>query len=342
MFIGVVDSRRAPLAQYQTDFSLAIGRGRRDNDASARHRRSIAGRAASGAGRAQGRVRRRAGRWWARSATCRTRGRRCRRSCWPASTRSIASSLPCDTLDAQWRLGVPAASLDRARRRVVLSDGDEVAYDRLILATGSRARRWPGAGARSGGGARAPRPRRRARAASRVRRAAARRDRGRGLHRLRGRPDRAQAGPRRHADRHRRDADAAARPGARRLVRRAAPRRTASTCASGPGSPHCSATAASRRSSSPTASASPPTSWSSASARSRTRSGSPAAGCELDPGLECDATLTAAGDPDILGAGDIVSWPHPLADGEAIRIEHWTVAAEQGQLAGRNALRVAG
>ena len=61
-------------------------------------------------------------------------------------------------------------------------------------------------------------------------------------------------------------------------------------------------------------------------------------GLQLDPGVACDATLTAIGDPDILGAGDIVSWPHPLADGDAIRIEHWTVAAEQGQLAGRNAL----
>ena len=48
--------------------------------------------------------------------------------------------LPCDTLDAEWRLGVPAASLDRGRRRVVLADGEEVAYDRLILATGSRPR----------------------------------------------------------------------------------------------------------------------------------------------------------------------------------------------------------
>ena len=61
-------------------------------------------------------------------------------------------------------------------------------------------------------------------------------------------------------------------------------------------------------------------------------------GLQLNPGLECDATLTAVGDPDILGAGDIVSWPHPLADGDAIRIEHWTVAAEQGQQAGRNVL----
>ena len=61
-------------------------------------------------------------------------------------------------------------------------------------------------------------------------------------------------------------------------------------------------------------------------------------GLQLSPGLECDATLTAVGDPDILGAGDIVSWPHPLAGGDAIRIEHWTVAAEQGQQAGRNVL----
>jgi NADPH-dependent 2,4-dienoyl-CoA reductase/sulfur reductase-like enzyme len=61
-------------------------------------------------------------------------------------------------------------------------------------------------------------------------------------------------------------------------------------------------------------------------------------GLQLDPGLVCDATLTTVDDPDILGAGDIVSWPHPLADGENIRIEHWTVAAEQGRLAGRNVL----
>ena len=55
--------------------------------------------------------------------------------------------LPCDELGIEWRLGVPAAILDRGRRRVILKDGDEVGYDRLILATGSRARRWPGPGA---------------------------------------------------------------------------------------------------------------------------------------------------------------------------------------------------
>src|SRR5438132_12010935 len=50
-------------------------------------------------------------------------------------------ALPCDELSVEWRLGVLAAHLDRGRRRVVLSDGDEVEYDRLILATGSRPRR---------------------------------------------------------------------------------------------------------------------------------------------------------------------------------------------------------
>ena len=33
--------------------------------------------------------------------------------------------LPCDELDAQWRLGAAATRLDRGRRRVVLADGDE-------------------------------------------------------------------------------------------------------------------------------------------------------------------------------------------------------------------------
>lgn len=55
-------------------------------------------------------------------------------------------------------------------------------------------------------------------------------------------------------------------------------------------------------------------------------------------GVLCDATLTAAGAPDVLCAGDVTSWPHPLADGEVVRVEHWTNAAEQGAHAGRNAL----
>ncbi|MEV5951363.1 FAD-dependent oxidoreductase [Streptomyces sp. NPDC051993] len=48
-------------------------------------------------------------------------------------------------IDAEWRLGVPAVGLDMAARRVTLADGDEVPYDRLLIATGVRARPWPNA-----------------------------------------------------------------------------------------------------------------------------------------------------------------------------------------------------
>jgi NADPH-dependent 2,4-dienoyl-CoA reductase/sulfur reductase-like enzyme len=37
----------------------------------------------------------------------------------------------------------------------------------------------------------------------------------------------------------------------------------------------------------------------------------------------------------------VVSWPHPLAGGDVVRVEHWTVAAEHGALAGRNAVAAA-
>ncbi|MCN9242261.1 FAD-dependent oxidoreductase [Streptomyces sp. RY43-2] len=46
-------------------------------------------------------------------------------------------------IDATWRLGVAATGLDTAAKRVRLADGDEVAYDRLLIATGVRARPWP-------------------------------------------------------------------------------------------------------------------------------------------------------------------------------------------------------
>lgn len=46
-------------------------------------------------------------------------------------------------LDAEWRLGVRATGLDLARKRVRLADGDEVAFDRVLIATGARARPWP-------------------------------------------------------------------------------------------------------------------------------------------------------------------------------------------------------
>lgn len=61
-------------------------------------------------------------------------------------------------------------------------------------------------------------------------------------------------------------------------------------------------------------------------------------GLKLDPALVCDATLTTVSDPDVLAAGDIAAVPVRLADGTPLRVEHWTTAAEHGQLAGRNAL----
>jgi NADPH-dependent 2,4-dienoyl-CoA reductase/sulfur reductase-like enzyme len=48
-------------------------------------------------------------------------------------------------VDAEWRLGVAATGVDRANRLVRLADGSEVPGDRLLIATGVRARRWPNA-----------------------------------------------------------------------------------------------------------------------------------------------------------------------------------------------------
>jgi len=47
-----------------------------------------------------------------------------------------------DGVDAQWRLGVPATGLDAVGKRVLLDDGSTVEYDRLLIATGTRARPW--------------------------------------------------------------------------------------------------------------------------------------------------------------------------------------------------------
>lgn len=245
--------------------------------------------------------------------------------------------LPCDELSIDWRLGAAAASLDRARQRVVLEDGDEVAYDRLILATGSRPRRWPGPGAEL-----------------------------KGVHVLRDLDD--ALALRKAFDERPRVAivgagfigcevaqtarkegldvtliDVAATPmlplgpelgvWCAELHRdNGVDLRLGAGIAGLTGDGQVRAVELTTGESIPAdvvvvgLGALPNTEWLVGS------------GLTVDPGLHCDGTLTAIGDPDILAAGDIVAWPHPLADGEAIRIEHWTVAAEQGQLAGRNAL----
>jgi len=245
--------------------------------------------------------------------------------------------LPCDTLDAEWRLGVAAAGLDRDRRRVILTDGEQVPYDRLILATGSRPRPWPGAGAELDGvhvlreledslalrKALDHGPRVAIVGAGFIGCEVAQTARKRGLEVTL--IDIASApmlplGPELGgwcAALHR-DHGVDLRLG------------TGVTALLGDGRVEAVELTGGERVDADLVvvglGAVPNTEWLAAS------------GLELNPGLACDATLTAAGDADILGAGDIVSWPHPLADDEAIRIEHWTVAAEQGQLAGRNAL----
>ena len=60
-------------------------------------------------------------------------------------------------------------------------------------------------------------------------------------------------------------------------------------------------------------------------------------GLVLDDGVVCDETLHAA--PGVVAAGDLCRWPNALFDGEVMRLEHWTNAAEQGVFAARSLLR---
>jgi NADPH-dependent 2,4-dienoyl-CoA reductase/sulfur reductase-like enzyme/ferredoxin len=48
-----------------------------------------------------------------------------------------------DEIDARWRLGVAATGLDLGSKQVLLADGGKVEFDRLLIATGVRARPWP-------------------------------------------------------------------------------------------------------------------------------------------------------------------------------------------------------
>jgi NADPH-dependent 2,4-dienoyl-CoA reductase/sulfur reductase-like enzyme len=50
-----------------------------------------------------------------------------------------------EDLDVDWRLGTPAVSLDATTLAVTLADGEVVAGDGVVVATGARARRLPGA-----------------------------------------------------------------------------------------------------------------------------------------------------------------------------------------------------
>lgn len=60
---------------------------------------------------------------------------------------ALLDAAAAETLGLEVRLGCRAMSLDREARRLALSDGESLAYDRLLLATGARLRRLeiPGA-----------------------------------------------------------------------------------------------------------------------------------------------------------------------------------------------------
>jgi NADPH-dependent 2,4-dienoyl-CoA reductase/sulfur reductase-like enzyme len=245
---------------------------------------------------------------------------------------------PHRALEVSWRLGVPATGLDRPTKTVKLADGETVPYDRLILATGSRAREWPGSDTMDL----------------------------EGVHTLRTIDDalalRSALGSARRlvivgAGFIGCEVAASARglgvevtlldiapqpmlPLGPELGRRCAQVHSEHgvdvRCATG-----LSAVLGSRRVEAVELTdgtrveadvvlialgALPNTEWLADS------------GLSLDPGVVCDATLTAVGDADVLAAGDIASWPHPLAGGARARVEHWTTAAEHGQRAGRNVL----
>ncbi|WP_116045490.1 NAD(P)/FAD-dependent oxidoreductase [Amycolatopsis palatopharyngis] len=62
---------------------------------------------------------------------------------------------------------------------------------------------------------------------------------------------------------------------------------------------------------------------------------------ESDRGVVCDATLATSA-PGVYAAGDVAHVANPLFDGELMRLEHWTNAAEQGAAAARHAVDPAG
>lgn len=246
-------------------------------------------------------------------------------------------ALPFAQVDVEWRLGTRATGLDLGRREVVLADGERVPFAKLLIATGARAREWPGGAPDLEGifvlrdlddalalrAALDARPRVAIVGAGFVGCEVAATARKRGLEvtliDVAPQPMTAlgsEVGAR-CAEMHRAHGvqlrlgvgvdgfEGAGRLEAVRLADGSRVEADVAVVALG---------------------AVPNTDWLNES------------GLELQPGVVCDATLAAREAQDVFAAGDAAAWPHPMADGGVIRIEHWTNAAEQGAAAGRNLL----
>ncbi|HLM50184.1 MAG TPA: FAD-dependent oxidoreductase [Solirubrobacteraceae bacterium] len=242
-----------------------------------------------------------------------------------------------DDLGADWRLGTSAVGLDPDRRSVLLSGGEELSYDGLLLATGSAARPWPGPLPRAG-----VHTLRELDDALALRAAVAQggpvavvgagfvgsevaatlRGRGLAVTLIDVAPlPMTPLGPRlgrlcaalhaEHGVELRLSAGVEAFEGDERLaaVRLSGGERVPATVA-------VVATGAV-----------PNVGWLRGSGLTLERGG-----------VLCDAACAAVGVEDVFCAGDIACWPHPLADGEPVRVEHWSNAAEQGAAAAANLL----
>ena len=60
-------------------------------------------------------------------------------------------------------------------------------------------------------------------------------------------------------------------------------------------------------------------------------------GLRLDDGVVCDATGAAEGTTDVVAAGDVARWWHPVYE-RHLRTEHWDDAGRQGAAAARTLL----
>jgi len=246
-------------------------------------------------------------------------------------------ALPSEKVDVEWRLGTRATGLDLERREVVLDGGERLGYDKLLIATGARPRHWPGDPIGLDGvfmlrdlddalalrAAFDGRPRVAVVGAGFIGSEVAATARKRGLDvtliDVADQPmtalgpavgERCAALHREHGVELRLGAGVDGFEGAGALE--------AVRLADGTRVPADLAVVA--------LGAIPNTDWLADS------------GLELQPGVVCDAMLAARDAQDVFCAGDVAAWPHPMAGGALIRIEHWTNAAEQGAAAARNLL----